>query len=495
MLHLFSNLSFPTSIFLILALTFVLFYEIINGFHDTANAVATVIYTRSLRSNIAVIIAGILNFIGVILGGLSVAYAIVHLIPTNILLNIDSIHGLLMIFSILFSAIIWNLGTWYLGLPASSSHTLIGSIIGISLVNALCTESSIFETLNMHNMKNILISLIISPIIGLIISGMLIFFLRYIFKKRSHIIHRTPYKQKKFYGKNNPPFWIRIALIFSSIGISYSHGANDGQKGIGLIMLILIGMVPSKFILNINSSVYEIQKTKIALNKLEKYNNINKYVLVFQKNNFLDIKKISNPLNNFTCNTENITTITQKSKKLLHNVNTYNTLNINKRMQIRRLLMCLANITEKLSKISNINKENKIFLNTLKKDLLITVEYAPTWIIIIIATALSLGTMIGWKRVAITISEKIGKKDMTYAQGISAQMTSAFAIGIASYIGMPVSTPHILSSSIAGAALADKSGLQYKTIKIILLAWIFTIPISMLMSSTIYWCTIKIFLN
>lgn len=128
MLHLFAGLDLHTGLLLLLALAFVLFYEAINGFHDTANAVATVIYTRAMRSQLAVVMAAVFNFLGVLLGGLSVAYAIVHMLPTDLLLNMGSSHGLAMVFSMLLAAIIWNLGTWYFGLPASSSHTLIGAI-------------------------------------------------------------------------------------------------------------------------------------------------------------------------------------------------------------------------------------------------------------------------------------------------------------------------------------------------------------------------------
>lgn len=171
MLNLFVGLDIYTGLLLLLALAFVLFYEAINGFHDTANAVATVIYTRAMQPQLAVVMAAFFNFFGVLLGGLSVAYAIVHMLPTDLLLNMGSTHGLAMVFSMLLAAIIWNLGTWFFGLLASSSHTLIGAIIGIGLTNALLTGSSVMDALNLREVTKIFSSLIVSPIVGLVIAG------------------------------------------------------------------------------------------------------------------------------------------------------------------------------------------------------------------------------------------------------------------------------------------------------------------------------------
>ena len=273
MLHLFTGLEFHTGLLLVLALIFVLFYEAINGFHDTANAVATVIYTRAMRAQLAVVMAGVFNFLGVLLGGLSVAYAIVHLLPTDLLLNVSSAHGLAMVFSLLLAAIIWNLGTWYFGIPASSSHTLIGAIIGIGLTNAIVTNSSVVDALNIPKMISIFLSLILSPLVGLVIAGLMIWFLRRYWSgtKKRRRIHLTPAEREKKDGKRKPPFWTRTALILSAVGVSFSHGANDGQKGIGLIMLVLIGVAPAGFMVNMNSSDYEIARTRDAVVNLEQY--------------------------------------------------------------------------------------------------------------------------------------------------------------------------------------------------------------------------------
>jgi low-affinity inorganic phosphate transporter len=497
MLHLFAGLDLHTGLLLLLALGFVLFYEAINGFHDTANAVATVIYTRAMRSQLAVAMAAIFNFFGVLLGGLSVAYAIVHMLPTDLLLNMGSAHGLAMVFSMLLAAIIWNLGTWYFGLPASSSHTLIGAIIGIGLTNALMTGTSVVDALNIPKVLGIFGSLIISPIVGLVVAGGLIFILRRYWSntKKKARIHLTPAEREKKDGKKKPPFWTRIALIISAIGVAFSHGANDGQKGIGLVMLVLIGVAPAGFVVNMNASGYEITRTRDAVNNVEIY---------FQQHPDLLAKVTSaEPLipspepgatqpAEFHCHPANTLNALNRVKGMLGNIESYDKLSVEQRSQMRRVLLCISDTTDKVAKLPNVNNDDQRLLKKLKTDMLSTIEYAPIWIIMAVALALGIGTMIGWRRVATTIGEKIGKKGMTYAQGMSAQMTAAVSIGLASYTGMPVSTTHVLSSSVAGTMIVDGGGLQRKTVTSILMAWVLTLPAAIILSGGLYWLSLKL---
>src|SRR5471030_2197731 len=476
MLHLFAGLDIHTGSLLILALLFVLFYEAINGFHDTANAVATVIYTRAMRSQLAVVMAGVFNFLGVILGGLSVAYAIVHLLPTDLLLNVGSTHGLAMVFSMLLAAIIWNLGTWYFGLPASSSHTLIGAIIGIGLTNAMVTNTSVLDALNIPKLIEVFLSLIISPVVGLVIAGSLVFLLRRYWSKtpKQQRIHLTPAEREKKDGKRKPPFWTRTAMILSAAGVSFAHGANDGQKGIGLIMLVLIGVAPAGFVVNMSSTGYDIARTRDAVSNLQQY------YLQHQKAlpEVVDIEPPvipapttgTNPAvsTEFHCDSSRALIAINRAMELLDNLQSYDGLSPFERSHVRRLLMCIADTADQVAKLPQTSTEDKRFMSNLRKDLLATVEYAPLWIIVAVAIALSLGTMIGWRRVATTIGEKIGKKGMTYAQGLSAQVTAAVSIGAASYTGMPVSTTHVLSSAVAGTMLVDGGGIQGKTVQNIL---------------------------
>ncbi|GKW12836.1 MULTISPECIES: inorganic phosphate transporter PitA [Pectobacterium] len=500
MLHLFAGLDYYTGLMLILALLFVLMYEAINGFHDTANAVATVIYTRAMRAEFAVVMAGVFNFFGVLLGGLSVAYAIVHLLPTDLLLNVSSAHGLAMVFSMLLAAIIWNLGTWYFGIPASSSHTLIGSIIGIGLTNALLTDTSIVDALNVPKMISIFLSLLLSPIVGMVVAGLMLLVLRRFWnnsKKRKRV-HLTPVDREKQDGKRKPPFWTRTALILSAIGVSFSHGANDGQKGIGLIMLVLIGVAPAGFIVNMNASGYDISRTRDAVVNLQEYYKQHGDALT----HVIDLSPPviptpestipGNGQKEFHCDSSRVMIAIERTQGLLNNLKSYDQLNPDDRSRVRRLLMCISDTMDRVIKLPETSGEDKRYLSNLRKDMLQTVEYAPLWIIVAVALALSLGTMVGWKRVAVTIGEKIGKKGMTYAQGVSAQVTAALSIGVASYTGMPVSTTHVLSSAVAGTMIADGGGVQGKTIRSILLAWVLTLPVSMLMSGALYWLALKL---
>jgi len=498
MLHLFAGLDLSTGLLLVLALLFVLFYEAINGFHDTANAVATVIHTRAMRSELAVAMSGLFNFLGVLLGGLSVAYAVVHLLPTDLLLNVGSAHGLAMVFSMLLAAIIWNLGTWYFGLPASSSHTLIGAIIGIGLTNALINGTSVVDALNIPKVIEIFMALIISPIVGLVLAGILVFLLRRYWNsnQKRQRIHMTPDEREAIDGKKKPPFWTRTALIASAIGVSYSHGANDGQKGIGLIMLVLIGVAPAGFVVNMNSSGYDITRTRDAVNNLEQYyqqhtDSLTHVIQLAPPAIPTPEETVSAP-QQFHCNITHALPVIKRTQVMLNDLTSYDTLAVEQRSQLRRMLMCIADTTDKVAKLPETTSDNKRLLTKLKGDLLNTVEYAPIWIIVAVALALSLGTMVGWRRVATTIGEKIGKKGMTYAQGMSAQITAAVSIGVASYTGMPVSTTHVLSSSVAGTMIVDGGGVQSKTIRSILLAWVFTLPVSMLLAGGLYWVALKI---
>jgi low-affinity inorganic phosphate transporter len=476
-----------------LALAFVLFYEAINGFHDTANAIATVIYTRALRENLAVVMAGICNFLGVILGGLSVAYAIVHLLPTDLLLNISSSQGLAMVFSILLAAIFWNLGTWYLGIPASSSHTLIGSIIGVALTNAFLTDTSIIDALNIPKMVQIFLSLILSPLVGLIMAGGMIYVLRKTFKgsKKKMRIHLTPAQREKQDGKRKPPFWTRIMLIVSAIGVSFSHGANDGQKGIGLLMLVLIGVAPAGFVVNMNTDKYDLMTTKDALVHLQQYYETHQKDLSIVMSSHAPQASFDPATSEYHCDASRAPTIIEHGKALFANIETYHDLTPEERGKARRLLLCIADTSAQVAKLPETSLGDARYLNNLRKGVLATVEYAPLWIIVSVALALAIGTMIGWRRVAVTIGEKIGKRDMTYAQGVSAQMTAAISIGVASYTGMPVSTTQVLSSAVAGTMIVDGGGVQPKTIKSIAMAWLLTLPVSIGLSGAFYWVALQ----
>lgn len=487
---LFSSLEPWLILSLALALTFVLAFEFINGFHDTANAVATVIYTRAMRPSIAVIASGLFNILGVLVGGVGVAYAIVHLLPVELLIDIDTGRGLAMVFSLLTAAIAWNLGTWYLGIPASSSHTLIGSILGVGLANCWIADIRVTEGVNWQKAIDIAISLITSPIAGFVVAGLILISLKW--KKPHSSMHKTPEFRLGDAGKKHPPFWNRLVLILSAMGVSFVHGSNDGQKGIGLIMLVLIGIVPAHFVLNLDSTGYDIARTRDAAYHLSGFYQRNadtlSHYLALGKSNGTDLPA------KFRCDprqTEITLTALQRS---LEGVRHFGELTPQQRIDVRRYLLCLDDTARKVANLAYLPIAEKQDLARLRHDLTTTTEYAPFWVVLAVALALGVGTMIGWRRVVLTVGEKIGNQGMTYAQGMSAQITAAMAIGLANVFSLPVSTTHVLSSGVAGTMVANRCGLQRQTVSHIVLAWLLTLPASMILSASVYWLAHHIFI-
>ncbi|MBB1518287.1 inorganic phosphate transporter [Aquipseudomonas guryensis] len=489
MFDLFSGLDIWVAVSLLLALAFVLTFEFINGFHDTANAVATVIYTKAMPPHLAVIFSGIFNFLGVLLGGVGVAYAIVHLLPVELLINSNTAYGLVMVFSMLSAAIAWNLGTWYFGIPASSSHTLIGSILGVGLAHALISDIALSEGVNWQKAIDIGLSLLLSPLAGFAVAGLLLLALKRMWGGSK--MHETPETRKEIKGKNKPPFWNRVVLIASAMGVSFVHGSNDGQKGIGLIMLVLIGIVPAKFVLDLNSTTYQIERTRDAAIHLQEFyernnDSLSEY-LALGKNGTTELPK------KFHCDAKLTEPTIAALLKTLEGVTDYEQMSEAQRTQARRYLLCLDDTAKKVSKLDNLPKREVADLAKLRKDLTATTEYAPFWVILAVALALGIGTMVGWKRVVLTVGEKIGKQGMTYAQGMSAQITASIAIGLANVYSLPVSTTHVLSSGVAGTMVANKSGLQFSTVRNILTAWVFTLPVTITLSASLFWLGVKLF--
>ncbi|HIW06587.1 MAG TPA: inorganic phosphate transporter [Candidatus Ignatzschineria merdigallinarum] len=489
MLEFFHSIDLVVFLTLVLSVGLVLAFEFVNGFHDTANAVATVIYTKSMKPRLAVFLSGIFNFLGVLLGGLGVAYAIVNLLPMDLLASASSTKGLVMVVSLLVSALIWNLGTWYFGIPASSSHTLIGSILGVGLANAMLTDHSLVDGVNWEKAMGVFESLLFSPFIGAGLAGLLLLgLLRFLPKS---YIHKTPYQRHVIDKKKRPPFWPRFWLVTSAMGMSYAHGQNDGQKGIGLVMLVLFSVVPAQFVLNLNSSVFEIEQTRVAAQQMVAYYDTNRDVLdrLYPKSD----TQVSDGL--FSCEYSEMKQHSEKLITLLNGVDTYDKLATEDRWAVRNEVMCLASIAKTLESQDALPSGYRKSYKAISKDLTKTTEYAPFWVIVAVALALGMGTMIGWKRVVDTVGGKIGKKDMTYAQGMSAQIVSGIAIASASHLGFPVSTTHILSSSVAGTMIANKSGLQKSTVKNILIAWILTLPVSTSLSFGLYFLGTYLFVN
>lgn len=461
-----------TDIFILLAFSLVAAcaFEFVNGFHDTANAVATVIYTNSLKPNVAVVWSGFCNFLGVFFGGIAVAMGIVNLLPVEMLIDQDVYHSVAMVFALLFSAIIWNLGTWYFGLPSSSSHTLIGSILGVGLAFTFMPENSQGSGVNWSKAKELFMSLLTSPVFGFALAIIIMFILRRALSKPlREVIFSEPKKNQP------PPMWIRAILIATCTLVSFFHGSNDGQKGVGLVMLILIGIVPAHFAIDNSLNPADLRKELIQIETT--------------------IAKIDpNVLS--AIDRDHLVTIQKEMVTLHHQIDmpmVNNSFPEEERMGARRSLLLISRNLKVLleSGDMNLNKEDKEFLkmqSVSETGMRRYTDYAPDWVILMISLALGLGTMVGWKRIVVTIGEKIGKQHLTYAQGASAELVAASTIGVSSYLGLPVSTTHVLSSGIAGSMVASKGvkNLQAGTIRNIVIAWILTLPVTMTLSGSLY---------
>jgi PiT family inorganic phosphate transporter len=461
------HLTFGHTILLLVCLAIAFGYECVNGFHDTANAVATVIYTKSLRPWTAVVWSGLWNFIGVHAGGIAVAYSIVHLLPVDLLVNIDTTAGLAMVLSLLVAAMIWNAGTWYLGLPASSSHALIGAILGIGLMNSFLEGKGLGTGVNWSKAQEVGLSLVISPLIGFFAAAALLLLARKLLAA-PHLFEAP--------GDQPPPRWIRGILIFTCTGVSFAHGSNDGQKGMGLIMLILIGIIPAHYALNLNLNEQNIADTRAAARQLDG---------LIAAQGAPTPTTLPNP-----AKPEGVTARQWLAFILnrLEGKTSYTELQPAERWEVRTAIIELESIITRAERElwQELTQEKRKIVDGLRGELRGSVEYVPEWVKMGVALALGLGTMVGWKRIVVTVGEKIGKTHLTYAQGAAAEIVAMSTIGLADFEGMPVSTTHVLSSSVAGTMWANQSGLQMATIRNIALAWVLTLPAAMLLSAGLF---------
>lgn len=433
-------------VFFGIALAVAFGFEFINGFHDTANAVTTVIYTKTLRPTPAVIYSGFLNFLGVLLGGTAVAFAIVHLLPVDLLVNSDPHAALVMVLSLLLAGVMWNLGTWYYGLPVSSSHTLIGSILGVGLMNSLL-EGHGFGGVNWGKAAEVGAALLVSPLVGFVLAGVLL------------LLMKRTIREPRLYVppdvEDHPPKWVRGVLLATCGGVSFAHGSNDGQKGMGLILLVLIGFLPAHYALDpshpekaatVRAAVQSIE-TKLSAGNREVPENVR------------------TAMNAVLEDTEGKTSLGEIDPA--------------KRWELRQAIYTMTNHLTSDAALSEITSEER-------KSLTSAIEFVPLWVVIGVAVALGVGTTVGYKRIVITVAEKIGKTHLTYAQGAAAETVAAFTILLADFFHMPVSTTHVLSSGVAGTMAANGSGVQRSTLLKIGLAWVFTLPAAMVLAAGLY---------
>jgi len=486
-LHLLTDLSTVRSgsitpyVLLGVALLVALGFEFVNGFHDTANAVATVIYTHSMEPHIAVVWSGLWNFLGVLTSSGLVAFAIVSLLPVELILQVGSKAGFAMVFALLVAAILWNLGTWYFGLPASSSHTMIGSIIGVGIANQLISVRTGTSGVDWGQAANVGKSLLLSPIVGFVCAFLLLSVMKLVVKNRA--LYEAPK------GTEPPPFWVRSLLVLTCTGVSFAHGSNDGQKGMGLIMLILVGTVPTAYALNHAITHKEsddfIAVSQQAANVLDKYvspnavvgddrTEVTDYIRTkeFTPNTMLALRQLVNDIGNETVLFGELARVPNDRVR-----------NFRNDMYVVSEAMRLI----KKNKQAAINAADWQALDNYKKHVDKATRFIPGWVKVAIALALGLGTMVGWKRIVVTVGEKIGKEHLTYGQGAAAEIVAMFTIGAADWFGLPVSTTHVLSSGVAGTMAANHSGLQWSTVRNLAMAWVLTLPASMVLAGFLFW--------
>ena len=483
--HLMQDLSIVRSgnatpfVLLGVALLIALGFEFVNGFHDTANAVATVIYTHSMPANLAVIWSGAFNFLGVLFSTGAVAFTIVALLPVELILQVGSQAGFAMVFALLIAAILWNLGTWYFGLPNSSSHTLIGSIIGVGLANQLMSTHSGTSGVDWSSAADVFKGLVFSPIAGFVLAGLLMYLMKALVK--------VPALYKAPEGNKPPPWPIRALLVLTCTGVSFSHGSNDGQKGMGLIMLILIGTVPTAYALNGAVTGGEVKTFhQVSVEARQVLTTIGAGVTIDG-----DPRKL-------------VTEAVQQKTVLPTTVPALSALmsDIDQQLGDRTSLKAVPQ-----SQMGNVR--NDIYLASTAIPLVLkqpgltpaqtgtltawrglgtkATQFIPTWVKVAVALALGLGTMVGWKRIVVTVGEKIGKEHLTYAQGASAELVAMTLIQAATMYHLPVSTTHVLTSGVAGTMAANGSGLQWSTVRSLLMAWVLTLPASILLSGALFW--------
>jgi PiT family inorganic phosphate transporter len=469
------------------ALLIALGFEFVNGFHDTANAVATVIYTHSLPANFAVIWSGFFNFLGVLFSSGAVAFGVISLLPVELILQVGSSAGFAMVFALLIAAILWNLGTWYLGLPASSSHTLIGSIIGVGIANALMHGRDGTSGVDWTQATKIGWSLLVSPLVGFICAAALLLVLK------AFVKNRDLYQEPK--GDTPPPWWIRGLLVLTCTGVSFAHGSNDGQKGMGLIMLILIGTVPMAYALN--RAMPADQVTPFVAMATTTQASLNKYATGTAPAD--PRKALSEYVRTRSWNDQVVPALSGITGDIGAQIKTsgsFAKLPVEAVANVRNDMYLASEAMRFLEKDTHsavFDADTKNNLAAFKKQIDNSTKFIPLWVKVAVAIALGLGTMIGWKRIVVTIGEKIGKTHLTYAQGASAELVAMSTIAAADMYGLPVSTTHVLSSGVAGTMAANRSGLQLGTLRNLAMAWVLTLPAAILLSGSLYWLFTRLF--
>lgn len=454
----------PTASVALLGAIFLLIVlqEAANGFHDTANAVATAIYSNALKPMPAVSIAAFGNFLGVLLGGTAVAFALVYLLPKEMVAGINTVQDACLMLSLVFTAFCWNVGTWWFGIPNSTTHAYIGSIIGVSIAHAVLNGTPVAEAINWHQGSKVLITLLLSPAIGFLLGYLVLLALRTLVKDPS--LYRPAETDER------PPSWIRGLLISGTAGVSFLHGSNDGQKSIGLMMIVLFGLFPANF--GLNPSRLSDEGYAQGLHTID---SISLIADKYSQDEMLGhgATRLQNELQQLRSSME-----AQRQGQELDEA-----LYISMRSKILVAHETLSKLMKNGELLERFTSKEIAILNQSYRQLSNFIQYVPLWVILISATALGIGTAVGYKKIVTTLGEKLGSSRMNPAQGTAAQAAAMASIALADFGGMPVSTTHVLSSGVVGAVTATPGDkVQSKSIAKIAITWITTLPGTVILS-------------
>ena len=474
---------------LVICLFLVLAFEATNGFHDAANAVATVIYTNSLKSVPAVGWSGIMNFIGVIVGGISVAYALVELLPPDVMSPPDGSPAVPMLVSLFISACFWNLTTWYFGIPNSSSHCIIGALVGVAIGNALLLSRGLGNGVDWSQVWKVLEALALSPVLGFVLAGGLYFLARHVIRDRH--LYEPPKKGQP------PTWWIRGLLILTCTGVSFAHGTNDGQKSIGLIMLAIIGLFPATYALNLTAGqkiAHLDEDARAAIPLIQKFGDDEKEVAV-QAAQHLETYLVGKaaPQGASTSDPQGFSGGILRVAERDDAAADQESVPVPKqeRSSVRSDAYRLIAEMKEVERSKYASPEEKVQAKKIHQNLSGAVEYAPWWVRILSALCLGVGTMIGYKRIVRTLGERVGTTHLTPAKGASAELIGAALIGTAGFSGMPVSTTHIVTAGIAGTMAGDRGerggGLNKSMVWRIVMAWVVTLPLTIAIAAGLFY--------
>jgi len=445
----------------------VLAFEATNGFHDTSNAVATVIYTNSLKPVPAVIWSGLLNFIGVLVGGIAVAYALVEILPADVLTPPDGAPAVPMLVSLFLSALFWNVLTWFFGIPNSSSHCIIGALIGVAAADSLLQARSLAQGVDWKQIWTVLKALAISPVLGLVLAGGLYAVLKLVV--RSGHLFEPPEPGE------TPVWWLRGLLILTCTSVSFSHGTNDGQKSIGLIMLTIIGLMPATYALNPEARPELAQMSRHvqeAVPLIQHYGDDQKQQALQAAQRLVQ----AGP------------SLAEHAEPLPARIATRpNAAHRETRSQLRGDIYFVLGELKHVGEAAGIPASDKSAAARLRKQMGTPVHYAPIWVRLLSALCLGVGTMVGYRRVVRTLGERLGKSHMTPGQGASTELVGSVLIGTAGFTGLPVSTTHIITSGIAGTMIAGGQGVQRGMLTRIVMAWLFTLPATILIAGCLFY--------